>query len=548
VADGSRFERAPICGEVDAVVVGAGFGGMYMLHRLRELGLTIQGFEAGDDVGGTWYWNRYPGARCDVPSLFYSYTWDEDLQKEWRWTEKYAAQPEILRYANHVADRHDLRPLIAFETRVTSSEFDEAADHWTVRTDRGDEVRARFLIMATGCLSTPRAPPIPGVESFAGPTYHTGAWPHEGVDFSGMRVAVIGTGSSGIQSIPQIAREAAQVTVFQRTANYSVPANNTPLTDKDIDDFWKMYPAYIGMVRGPGMGFGGNPANALDATPQERRQRFEEYWGVGGAGFLAAWGGVITDLDLNTEAADFVREKIGETVKDAKTAESLKPNDHPIGTKRICVDIDYFETYNRPNVTLVNLKETPIEAITPTGVRTAEAAYEVDAIVFATGFDAMTGTLLAIDPKGVGGRPLKDAWAEGPKAYLGLAVAGFPNMFLITGPGSPSVLSNMINSIEQHVEWIQGCVAFMREQGMTRIEADGERQEAWVAHVRRVADKTLFPRAASWYMGANIPGKPRVFMPYIGFGYRKKCNEVTEAGYEGFLLAASSSAEPVAAE
>jgi cyclohexanone monooxygenase len=547
VADGSRFERSAISGEVDAAVVGAGFGGMYMLHRLRELGLSIQGFEAGDDVGGTWYWNRYPGARCDVPSLFYSYTWDEGLQKDWRWTEKYAAQPEILAYANHVADRFDLRPLIAFETRVTSTEFDAAADRWTVVTDRGDKVSARFLIMATGCLSTPRAPPIPGVESFAGPTYHTGAWPRAGVDFSGLRVAVIGTGSSGIQSIPQIAKAAAHVTVFQRTANYSVPANNTPLTDKDIDDFWKMYPAYIGMVRGPGMGFGGNPANALDATPQERRQRFEEYWGVGGAGFLAAWGGVITDLALNTEAADFVREKIGETVKDQKTAEALKPNDHPIGTKRICVDIDYFETYNRPNVTLVNLKATPIEAITPTGVRTAEAEYEVDAIVFATGFDAMTGTLLAIDPKGVGGRPLKDAWAEGPKAYLGLAVAGFPNMFLITGPGSPSVLSNMINSIEQHVEWIQACVAHMREKGLTRIEADGEQQEAWVAHVRRVADKTLFPRAASWYMGANIPGKPRVFMPYIGFGYRKKCNEVAEAGYEGFLLDASAGAESVAA-
>ncbi|HEY1427629.1 MAG TPA: NAD(P)/FAD-dependent oxidoreductase [Caulobacteraceae bacterium] len=536
MADGSRFERAPIGGEVDAVVVGAGFGGMYMLHRLRELGLTIQGFEAGADVGGTWYWNRYPGARCDVPSLFYSYTWDEDLQKEWRWTEKYAAQPEILRYANHVADRHGLRALIAFETRVVSTVFDEAADRWTVVTDRGDEVRTRFLIMATGCLSTPRAPPIPGVESFAGPTYHTGAWPHEGVDFTGMRVAVIGTGSSGIQSIPQIARQAAQVTVFQRTANYSVPANNTTLTDKDIEDFWKMYPQYIAMVKGPGMGFGGNPANALDATPEERRQRFEEYWGVGGAGFLAAWGGIITDLGLNTEAADFVREKIGETVKDQKTAGALKPNDHPIGTKRICVDIDYFETYNRPNVTLVNLKQTPIAAITPTGVTTTEQSYDVDAIVFATGFDAMTGTLLAIDPKGVGGRPLKDAWAEGPKAYLGLAVAGFPNMFLITGPGSPSVLSNMINSIEQHVEWIGDCIGYMQAHGLTRIEADGEKQEDWVAHVRRVADRTLFPRAASWYMGANIPGKPRVFMPYIGFGYRKKCNEVADAGYEGFAL------------
>ena len=536
------MERAPIGGEVDAVVVGAGFGGMYMLHKLRELGVSVQGFEAGSDVGGTWYWNRYPGARCDVPSLFYSYTFDEGLQKDWRWSEKYAAQPEILAYANHVADRFDLRPLIAFETKVLSAHFDEAADRWRIVTDRGDELSARWVVMATGCLSTPRKPPIPGVDSFAGPTYHTGAWPHEGVDFTGMRVGVIGTGSSGIQSIPQIAKQAAQVTVFQRTANFSVPANNTPLSDKDIEDFWKMYPAYIALVKGPGMGFGGNPANALAATPEQRRQRFEEFWGVGGAGFLAAWGGIITDIEVNDEAASFVREKIGETVRDPKAAEALKPYDHPIGAKRICVDIDYFETYNRPNVELVNLKQTPIEEITPSGVRTGEATYAFDALVFATGFDAMTGTLLALDIQGAGGRTLRDAWAEGPKAYLGLAVAGLPNMFVITGPGSPSVLSNMINSIEQHVEWITDCVAHMREHGLTRIEADEAVQEAWVRHVAAVADKTLFPRAASWYMGANIPGKPRVFMPYIGAGYRQKCADVAAAGYEGFELTAKTPA------
>jgi cyclohexanone monooxygenase len=356
------------------------------------------------------------------------------------------------------------------------------------------------------------------------------------VDFTGQRVAVIGTGSSGIQSIPQIAKQADHVTVFQRTANFSVPANNTPLSDKDIEDFWKMYPGYIAMIKGPGMGFGGNPANALAATPEERRQRFEEFWGVGGAGFLAAWGGVITDLDLNNEAADFVRGKIGETVADPATAESLKPNDHPIGTKRICVDIDYFETYNRPNVTLVDLKKTPIEAIEAHGVRTAKATYAADALVFATGFDAMTGTLLAIDIKGAGGTTLRDAWAEGPKAYLGLAVAGLPNLFIITGPGSPSVLSNMINSIEQHVEWIIDCLDHMRAEGLTRIAADGEAQEVWVAKVRRAADRTLFPRAASWYMGANIPGKPRVFMPYIGPGYRQTCNEIAADGYRGFEL------------
>jgi cyclohexanone monooxygenase len=532
--------RTPIKGaEIDAVVVGAGFGGMYMLHKLRELGVSVQGFEAGTDVGGTWYWNRYPGARCDVPSLFYSYTWDDALQKEWRWSEKYAAQPEILRYAAHVADRHDLRPLIAFETRVLSARFDEMADRWTVVTDRGDELSARWLIMATGCLSTPRAPAIAGVETFAGETFHTAAWPHEGVDFTGKTVAVIGTGSSGIQSIPLIAAQAARVTVFQRTPNFSVPANNTPLTDADLEAFWKMYPDYMALVKGPGMGFGNNPANSPGDTPEERRQRYEELWGVGGAGFLTAWGNLLTSIEVNDEAADFVRGKIAETVNDPETAERLKPRDHPIGTKRICVDTDYYETYNRPNVELVNLRETPIETIEPHAVRTSAATYAVDAIVFATGFDAMTGALLAIDITGADGADFREAWAEGPKAYLGLAVAGFPNMFVITGPGSPSVLSNMINSIEQHVEWITGCIAHMREHGFSRIAADPETQEAWVGHVREVADQTLFPRAASWYMGANIPGKPRVFMPYIGAGYRKKCADVAAAGYEGFALAKS---------
>jgi cyclohexanone monooxygenase len=533
--------RRPFEGEIDAVVVGAGFGGMYMLHKLREAGVSVQGFEAGTDVGGTWYWNRYPGARCDVPSLFYSYTWDEALQKDWRWSEKYAAQPEILAYAKHVADRHELRPLIAFETRVLSATFDEGADRWRMVTDCGDELSARWLVMATGCLSTPRAPAIPGMETFAGETYHTGAWPHEGVDFAGKTVAVVGTGSSGIQSIPQIAAQADHVTVFQRTPNFSVPANNTPLTDADIEAFWKLYPDYMALVKGPGMGFSGNPANSPGSTPEERRARYEELWGVGGAGFLTAWGNLLTSLEVNDEAAGFVREKIAETVTDPATAEKLKPYDHPIGTKRICVDTGYYETYNRPNVTLVNLREEPIEEITAHTVRTAAAAYSVDALVFATGFDAMTGALLAIDIKGVGGADFRAAWAEGPKAYLGLAVAGFPNLFIVTGPGSPSVLSNMINSIEQHVEWIESCIAHMREHGFTRIAADPETQEDWVAHVRAVADKTLFPRAASWYMGANIPGKPRVFMPYIGSGYRRTCNEVAAEGYRGFALSKAES-------
>ncbi|HZC16652.1 MAG TPA: NAD(P)/FAD-dependent oxidoreductase [Caulobacteraceae bacterium] len=537
MADGANVERAA-GRQADAIVIGAGFGGMYMLHKLRELGLTVQGFEAGTDVGGTWYWNRYPGARCDIPSLAYSYTWSDELRSEWRWKEKYAAQPEIYAYARHVADKFGLRPLIAFETRVLSARFDEKTDLWRIVTDRGDQVSARWLITATGCLSTPRAPAIPGVESFAGATYHTGAWPHEGVDFTGQRVAVIGTGSSGIQSIPRIAAAADHVTVFQRTPNFSIPARNTPLGDKDIEAFEQMYPAYLAMVKGPGMGFSGGVGAELPIPDDEaQRKRYEELWAIGGAGFLAAWGNLLTSVEVNDRAADFVREKIGETVADPKTAEALKPNDHPIGTKRICVDIDYYETYNRPNVELVNLRETPIEAITPDAVRTGEASYPIDAIVFATGFDAMTGALLAIDIKGLSGADFRDAWAEGPKAYLGLAVAGFPNMFLITGPGSPSVLSNMINSIEQHVEWIADCIAHMREHGYTRIAADQPTQQAWVEHVAKVADKTLFPRAASWYMGANIPGKVRVFMPYIGAGYRKKCADVAEAGYEGFALA-----------
>lgn len=537
MVDGSGKSREPLKDRtVDVVVVGAGFGGMYMMYKLRQAGFSIQGIEAGSDVGGTWYWNRYPGARCDVPSLFYCYTWDSELQKDWRWSEKYASQPEILAYARHVADRHDLRASVAFDTRVISTGFDAASNRWRVYTDRGDQIIAKYLIMATGCLSTPRTPDIPGAETFTGDVYHTGAWPHEGVDFTGRKVAVIGTGSSGIQSIPQIAAHADRVTVFQRTANYSIPARNRPLTEKDYDNFWQNYETYIQTVRGPGAGFGGNPSNSLAQTAEARRERYEELWATGGADFLTAWGKLLTDLSLNDEAASFVREKTAEVVKNPKTAAALLPTDYPIGTKRICVDIDYFETYNRPNVELVDLRETAMIRMSPAGVDTTAATYCVDAVVFATGFDAMTGALLAIDIEGVNGLTLAEAWSEGPKAYLGLSIAGFPNMFLITGPGSPSVLSNMINSIEQHAEWIADCITYLREHALDRIEADPAEQEAWVAHVRDVADKTLFPRAASWYMGANIPGKPRVFMPYIGAGYRKTCDEVAAGGYRRFIL------------
>ena len=550
----TREVREPIRGEIDAVVVGAGFGGMYMVHKLRELGLTVQGFDKAGDVGGTWYWNRYPGCRCDIPSLAYSYTWSEELLTEWRWTEKYATQPEILKYARFVADRYDLRPLIRFETAVLSAVFDDETNLWTVTTDQGDSVRARYLIMATGCLSVPREPDIAGADAFEGPTYHTGRWPHEGVDFTGQRVAVIGTGSSGIQSIPVIAAEAAHVTVFQRTPNFSVPANNRPLTDAERQAWFDNFANYQRLLRGTGVDVTEAPgaaqrAAALAAPPQAQRgsmapalegealqKRLQEFWDAStGTGWLG-FPQMLVNKDMNDAAADFVRGKIAERVEDPAVAARLMPHDHPMGTKRICVDTDYFETYNRDNVLLVDGRDEPIARITPKGVRTTAAEYEVDAIVFATGFDAMTGALLAIDIRS-DHCDLRTAWRDGPKTYLGLMVAGLPNLFTLTGPGSPSVLSNMITSNEHHVECVAETIDYMRREGFTRIEADPEWQEKWVAHVNKVADGTLFPLANSWYIGANIPGKPRVFMPYVGMNYRGKVRDAMAQGYKGFALA-----------
>ncbi|HEX2559873.1 NAD(P)/FAD-dependent oxidoreductase [Phenylobacterium sp.] len=537
-------QRAPIVAEVDAVVVGAGFGGLYMVHRLRQLGMSIQGFDAAGGVGGTWYWNRYPGARCDIQSLFYSYTWSEEVQQEWRWSEKYAAQPEILAYANYVADKYDLKRPFAFETKVKSAAWDAGARRWRVTTNRGDDVSARFCIMATGCLSVPRAPEIPGQDSFEGASFHTGTWPHEPVSFKGKIVAVIGTGSSAIQSITEIAKEAERLYVFQRTPNFSVPARNGPLTDRHYAAFWEQYPAYRQMVLDGTAGIaGGSPMRSL--TAEQQRARFEELWNIGGAGYLGALADLLTNPIANDAAANFVREKIRETVKDPEVAEALLPDDHPIGAKRICVDTGYYEVFNQDNVTLVNLRKAPIEAITRAGVRTTAQEYPVDAIVYATGFDAMTGALLNVDIRGEGGSSLAEAWRDGPKTYLGLQVAGFPNFFTVTGPGSPSVLSNMISSCEQHVDWIGDCLAWLEANGVEVIEADPQAQEDWVAKVNEAADKTLFPKANSWYIGANIPGKPRVFMPYVGGHYRQICNQVAAEGYRGFRL---ERREAVAAE
>jgi len=523
--------------DFDAVVVGGGFGGLYMLHRLRQLGFSARVIEAGGGIGGTWYWNRYPGARCDIESLEYSYQFSPELQREWRWTERFATQPEILRYIEHVADRFDLRRDVQLDTRVTAARFDDATSAWTVETERG-RVTARFCIMATGCLSSTNIPAFPGRETFAGATYHTGRWPHEGVDFTGKRVAVIGTGSSAIQSIPLIAEEAAHLTVFQRTPAYTIPAHNGPI---DPDFLHEVMDDYAGFrARNAALPFGANfPLNdvmAIEATPEERERQYEARWQRGGLGFITAYGDLLLNRDANDTAADFVRGKIREIVRDPAVAEKLSPK-QVLGCKRLCVDSGYYATFNRPNVTLVDVSETPIEAITPRGIRVGAVEYEVDCIVYATGYDAMTGALTNIDIRGSGGRSLREKWAAGPRTYLGLGTAGFPNLFIITGPGSPSVLSNMVPAVEQHANWIGDCIAYLRANGRERIEATLEAEDAWVDHVNELANLTLYPACNSWYLGANVPGKPRVFMPYLGFGpYVARCDEVAANGYEGFAL------------
>jgi len=526
---------------VDVLIVGAGFGGLYMLHRARGLGLTSRILEAGSGVGGTWYWNRYPGARCDVESLEYSFGFDERLQQEWHWTERYAAQPEILRYANHVADRFDLRRDIEFDTRVVAAAWDAAVDRWTVRTDKGGTLSAQFLVMATGCLSSANLPDIPGRDSFAGERYHTGRWPHEEVDFTGKRVGVIGTGSSAVQAIPVIARQAKALTVFQRTATYTVPAKNGPL-DRGYEAKIKAdYPAFRARNRQQINAFGSNmprsKVSVHEMNEAGRRAALEARWDFGGLFFLGAFGDFLLDQAANDLAAEFVRGKIRAIVRDPETARLLSPK-QLIGCKRLCIDSGYYETFNRPNVRLVDISAHGIEEIVPSGVRANGELHELDALVFATGFDAMTGTLLRMDIRGRGGRALREAWRDGPRSYLGLGVAGFPNLFTITGPGSPSVLTNMVVSIEQHVDWIAACLAHLRSAGKRTIEATPEAQESWVDHVGEVADATLYPKCNSWYVGANIPGKKRVFMPLLGFPpYVEKCNEVASKGYEGFTLA-----------
>ncbi|MCC5886749.1 MAG: NAD(P)/FAD-dependent oxidoreductase [Gammaproteobacteria bacterium] len=522
----------------DVIVVGAGFGGMYSLYRLRERGLRVRVLEAGTDVGGTWYWNRYPGARCDVESMEYSYSFSEELQQEWEWTERYAAQPEILRYAEHVADRFDLRKDIQFETRVTAAAWDEESSSWLVRTDDGAALRARFVVWATGCLSVPNVPGIDGLDSFAGEVYHTGRWPHEEVNFRGRRVGVIGTGSSAIQAVPMIAEQGAELYVFQRQPNYSVPANNRPLDPEVQQSVKENYTALREEnLLQPG-GFGSKlqrrAVSVFDESPEEREREFEKRWKMGGFAFLAGYGDLLRDEKANQYAADFVRRKIHEIVDDPELADLLSPH-HIIGCRRLCVDTDYYRTFNRPNVHLVDVSTDPIERITPQGVVTGGKEYPLDDIILATGFDAMTGALLRIDIQGRSGVSIQEKWREGPKAYLGMTIAGFPNMFTINGPGSPSVLSNMITAIEQNVDWIDDCITYMREKGYAAVEAESQAETAWADRVKELADGFLYGGCNSWWSGANIEGKPRSFMAYVGFpDYVDRCNEVVEKGYAGF--------------
>ena len=527
--------------ELDAIVIGAGFAGMYMVYQLRELGFAVHGFEAGDDVGGTWYWNRYPGARCDSESMYYSYSFLPDLEQEWPLDERYPGQPVILRYLQHVADRLNLRKDFTFNAKISSATYDEAANRWTVRAEDGSTASATYLVTAVGCLSTANVPAFPGAEQFEGLSLHTGNWPHEPVDLAGQRVAVIGTGASGIQAIPVIAEQAAHLTVFQRTAQFTIPAANGPL-DKQFVALWKQnYPEWRrrGRHSQGGIPYNRSTTSALEVSADERQADFEGAWEQGG--FMFAQGtffDLVIDEEANQTAAEFIRAKISEIVRDPAVAEMLKPRTFPFGTKRLPLDTNYYETFNRPNVTLVDLQATPIEEITARGIRTGDADYDLDVIVYATGYDALTGPLLALGIQGRDGQALADAWAEGPKTYLGLAVPGFPNLLTITGPGSPSVLSNMPVSIEQHVEWISSLLAYLREHGVAAIEARPDATEQWTDHVQEAASFTLFPKAASWYMGANIPGKPRLFLPYIGGvgNYRDRCEAIAAAGYEGFEL------------
>ena len=538
----SATSRQAATGPLDVLIVGAGFGGLYALYKARHMGLAALALDAAPSVGGTWYANRYPGARVDIQSLEYSFSFSEALQQEWRWTERYAGQPELLRYANHVADRFGLRDGIRLRTRVTRAHFDETSQCWQVASDDGQTWSARFLIMASGPLSTPNTPAFKGLETFAGAVLHSADWPHEGVDFSGKRVAVVGTGSSAVQMIPIIAQQAESLTVFQRTAAYAVPARNGPLDAEREACIKGDYAGFRARNRLRRTGFGCelpvSTESALAASAEEREALFEERWRYGGFSLLGAYADLMTDLHANELAAEFVRNKIRQTVRDPSTAALLSPR-QPIGCKRLCVDSGYYETFNRPNVQLVDVSEHPIDAVTTSGLQAGGRDHAFDTLVLATGFDAVTGTLMRLDLRGRGGVRIQDKWRDGPVNYLGLAVAGFPNLFNIAGAGSSSAFTSVILSIEHHVDWIAECIAWLDARGHATIEATAEAEARWVAYVNAVAQQTVFLSCNSWYLGANIPGKARMFMPLAsGFpDYAERCAAVARNGYRGFALA-----------
>ncbi|MEV0104728.1 NAD(P)/FAD-dependent oxidoreductase [Nocardia sp. NPDC050799] len=538
----SVFSTGQRAREIDAVVVGAGFAGLHMLYKLRELGLSVQVYEAGGGLGGTWYWNRYPGARVDVKSVYYNYSFDPELEQEWEWTEKLPPQPELLRYINHVADRFDLRKDVQLRTRVTAAVYDEAAARWRITTDQGEVVSARFAIMATGCLSAPKMVEVAGIETFRGRSFHTGNWPEQEVDFTGRRVAVIGTGSSGVQVIPLIARAAEQLTVFQRTANYVLPAGNHALDPAFQHGIKSRYREVRKANRESSFGIAQPEATkgALEVSEDERNAFYRRVWSDKNSelvSMLVGFTDLLADEAANETAAQFIRDRIGEIVTDPAVARLLQPAGL-FGVKRPVLGTDYYETFNRPDVRLVDVRATPLTEVTASGLETTRESFEFDDIIYATGYDAMTGALDAIDIRGRGGASLRAKWTDGPVTYLGLTVAGFPNLFTITGPGSPSVLSNMMVSIEQHVDWVADAIEAMRSRGVTTMEAQTEAEQEWTRHVGEVGDMTLYPKVDSWYVGSNVPGKPRVMYAYIGGvgAYREKCDQVAADDYDGFIL------------
>ena len=527
----------------DAIIIGAGMSGMYQLKCLRDLGLSVKVFEAGDDVGGTWYWNRYPGARFDSESYTYCYSFSQELLDEWNWQEHFAPQPETLRYLNHVADKFALRDDIRFGSRVAAATYDETNGRWQIETENGLRASARFLITAVGILSAPTMPNIDGIDQFRGEAYQTARWPHGPVSFAGKRVGVIGTGATGVQVIQSVAKTAAHLTVFQRTPNYCAPLGNRPISPEEQRRIKASYPSIFAQCRETNGCFmhKSDPRSALEVSPEEREAFYERLYHEPGFGI---WMGNFADILISREAndtiSDFIRRKIRQRVKDPGIAEKLVPKDHGFGTRRVPLETHYYEVYNQDNVELVDLRETPIERITPTGVQTRAAQHDLDMIVYATGFDAITGAFDRIDFRGKGGLRLKDKWARGPRTYLGMQTVGFPNLFTLVGPHNAATFCNIPRCIEQNVDWVTGLIRHLRDTGHERIEPTPAAEDAWTTHVYEVASMTLLSTADSWFMGvnSNLPNKPRTFLAYAGGAprYREKCDAVAANGYEGFVI------------